>query len=392
MKKFNNWARIVRFAAAREGRAIRRSYPVLLVLAGGIFVYGVLYNVLYAPEVVTGAPVAVVDHSLSRLSRTYVRWLEATPQVKVNGQTGNFIEAQRWMKEGRVVGIIYLPADLEQRVGKGQEAIFSLYATTDAFLYFEALQTASMQVMLAVDERYRAEGAVFLPPQGVVAVSSTAPVSLSGNALYNVTEGYGSYLLPAVLMIILFQTLLMVVGMLAGEEAQTGGVRAFRRFGRGGTAAAGVVLGKTLVYTGLYAVFALFLLGLIPLLFGLPALGNGGVIALLLLPYLLATSFLGLAASRWFTDSEAPVLFIAFFSVGLVFVSGVSYPLELMPWYGRALHAVLPAAPATLAFVQVNSMGASLTDVGGAMVTLWVQTGVYFGLAVGVQAAKMRAF
>ena len=46
---------------------------------------------------------------------------------------------------------------------------------------------------------------------------------------------------------------------------------------------------------------------------------------------------------------------IAFFSVGLIFLSGVSYPLELMPWYWRAAHYVFPAAPGTLAFVKVNS-------------------------------------
>lgn len=77
----------------------------------------------------------------------------------------------------------------------------------------------------------------------------------------------------------------------------------------------------------------------------------------MMVPYLMATSFFGLAASRFFTDSEAPLLMIAFFSVGLIFLSGVSYPLELMPWYWRMIHYIIPAAPATLAFVKLNSMG-----------------------------------
>ena len=44
------------------------------------------------------------------------------------------------------------------------------------------------------------------------------PVNVSGTALYNYTEGYGSYLIPAVMIIIIFQTLLMVIGMVTGEE------------------------------------------------------------------------------------------------------------------------------------------------------------------------------
>lgn len=46
------------------------------------------------------------------------------------------------------------------------------------------------------------------------------PVNVAGTALYNHTEGYGSYLIPAVMMVIIFQTLLMVIGMLTGDEYQ----------------------------------------------------------------------------------------------------------------------------------------------------------------------------
>ena len=103
---------------------------------------------------------------------------------------------------------------------------------------------------------------------------------------------------------------------------------------------------------------------LIPLMFGLPDIGNPLYVIMLMIPFLLATSFFGLTASLFFTDSDAPLLMIAFFSVGLIFLSGVSYPMELMPWYWQAVHYIFPAAPAVLAFVQLNSMGATLATFG----------------------------
>ena len=39
----------ISFIIAREFRAISTSYAVLLVLMGGIFVYGLLYNYMYLP-------------------------------------------------------------------------------------------------------------------------------------------------------------------------------------------------------------------------------------------------------------------------------------------------------------------------------------------------------
>lgn len=91
----------ISFIIAREFRAISTSYAVLLVLMGGIFVYGLLYNYMYAPNIVTDAPVAVVDNSHSSLSRQYIRWLDATPQVAVYAQASGLSGSPRMDERGQ---------------------------------------------------------------------------------------------------------------------------------------------------------------------------------------------------------------------------------------------------------------------------------------------------
>lgn len=365
-----------------EWKAIATNPAILLVLAGGIFLYGLLYNYMYAPNLVRKAPVAVVDLSHSTLSREYVRWLDAAPQTSVYAQTPNILEAREWMKKGEVTGILYIPSDFETRVARGETSVFTLYAATDAFLNFKGLQEASSRVMLAVNDAHRRAGTVFLPPQGLLAVASSTPVSVSGTALYNYTEGYGSYLIPAVMIVIIFQTMLMVIAMLTGEEAEQRreGIHSMRA--RSLKDMLCIVSGRTFVYVMLYVVFSMFLLGLLPHIFSIPNIGSGWDIVTMMIPFLLATSFFALAVSRWFTDSEAPLLMIAFFSVGYIFLSGVSYPLELMPWYWQAAHYVFPVAPAVLAFVKLNSMGGSLADIWPQMLTLWIQVIIYGAWAV----------
>lgn len=360
-----------------EWKAIATNPAILLVLAGGIFLYGLLYNYMYAPNLVRKAPVAVVDLSHSTLSREYVRWLDAAPQTSVYAQTPNILEAREWMKKGEVTGILYIPSDFETRVARGKTSVFTLYASTDAFLNFKGLQEASSRVMLAVNDAHRRAGTVFLPPQGLLAVASSTPVSVSGTALYNYTEGYGSYLIPAVMIVIIFQTMLMVIAMLTCEEAEQRreGIHSMRA--RSLKDMLCIVSGRTFVYVMLYVVFSMFLLGLLPHIFSIPNIGSGWDIVTMMIPFLLATSFFALAVSRWFTDSEAPLLMIAFFSVGYIFLSGVSYPLELMPWYWQAAHYVFPVAPAVLAFVKLNSMGGSLADIWPQMLTLWIQVIIY---------------
>ena len=296
------------------------------------------------------------------------------------------------MKAGQVAGILYLPDDFEDRVARGEESVFIMYETTSAFLYYLAMQEASAASMLALNDDYRPEMLVFLPQQAAPKLASAQAVEVVGTALYNPTEGYGTYLIPSVLVVIIFQTLMMVIAMISGDERHSGSIVRFAgnpvdlSFGR----MAQVVIGKTFVYGMLYAVFALFLLGLIPLMFGLPDIGNPLYVIMLMIPFLLATSFFGLTASLFFTDSDAPLLMIAFFSVGLIFLSGVSYPIELMPWYWKMAHYLIPAAPATMAYVKLNSMGASMSEIQSEYITLWVQCAFYFVTACLVYRYNIR--
>lgn len=108
-----------------EFKTISTSYAILLVLVGGIFLYGLLYNYMYAPDLVRNAPVVVVDDSKTDLSREYIRLLNATPQVSVIADGLDYAEAQEWMKEGDAVGILYLPSDFETGWHEGMNPCLS---------------------------------------------------------------------------------------------------------------------------------------------------------------------------------------------------------------------------------------------------------------------------
>ena len=377
--------------AWRELYAISHSLPVLLVLVGGIFLYGLLYNYMYAPNVVHEVPIAVVDHSQSALSRQYIRWMDATPGVQVAHRTQQMPEAKRLMQQAEVYGILYLPRDLTQRLYDGRPAVYPVYASTDAFLYYETIEKANLEVMEAIDGAYRMSLIATQPMPNLVAAATQSPVTVVGKALYNPTEGYGTYLIPSVLMIIIFQTLMLLVAMMAGDEHRLCLLRPYSRLRCTSLhAALSLVCGKSLTYVFLYALFALFLLGILPPLFALPHRASVWSLAVLLVPYLCSTSFLGLTLSRWYTDAEAPVLLITFFSIGLIFLSGVSYPFELMPWYWQYAHYLIPAAPAVLAFIELNSMGATLQDVAPSIIALVLQSLVYFICAVMVYRRKLQ--
>lgn len=382
MKSLNDILRIAKY----ECRSMLRSFPVLLVLGGGIFFYGLLYNYMYSPNVLREVPVAIVDESRTPLSRHYIRLLDATPQVRVQGVLTDIYQARERMKKGEVAGMVFLPQDFEAKVGRGEEAVFISYNNAITFLYFVALKEASSGAMFALNEEVRPGQVVFLDAHVVQPVINTPSIQVQGIALYNGSGGYATYLIPSVLMLIIFQTMLMVISMRCGMESEQRMRPLFRVINETSSwgTAISIVIGKSVVYVGFYALFAVFLLGFLPLVFDLPHLAGPLLLVQPMIPYLFATAFFGLSCSPFFKDSDAPLLMIAFFSVGLLFLSGISWPLELMPWPWRVLHCLLPAPVGVLAFVKASCMGADITDISREMMLLWGQCAVYFLVACSV--------
>lgn len=333
---------------------------------------------MYQPNLIRSAPVVVVDMSHSPLSREYTRLLEASPQVTIHSFSTDINSAEELMKKQETIGIIYIPQDFETRMGRGQQSVFLAMGNTSAFLNFASIQEATVGAMLELDAHHRSDMIVFLPLTTLYAMSQSQTVNIVGSHLFNYTEGYGSYLIPAVLIVIIFQTLMMVIGMITGNERHEKSILYYEKNGLTFGNMALVILSKTFVYSMLYTVFAYFLIGLLPKIFSIPDIGNTGEIIMLLIPFFLASCFFGFTCSIFYTDSESPILMVAFFSVGLVFLSGISYPLELMPWYWQAVHYIIPAPSGVLAYIKVNSMGASLADIKTEYITLWIQCFVYF--------------
>jgi ABC-2 type transport system permease protein len=223
----------------------------------------------------------------------------------------------------------------------------------------------------------RMQGGGFIEEQ---AKESRDPLPLVAVPLFNPSGGYASYVVPAVLVIILQQTLLMGIGMLGGTANER-----HRLSGSGGSTAPGKVipsvLGKAAAYFSIYFFNATYYFVVLPRLYRFPLRVNPLDLAMLVLPFLLAVIFLGLALSRLFQHRESSMLALLFTSLPSLFLVGFSWPKESIPPWLRGLSYLLPSTAGTDGLLRINQMGASLRDVRFDWLVLWGLTGVYFLLA-----------
>ena len=362
-----------------EFKAIGTNIPILIVLVLGNIGYGFLYNLLYNKNLYREAPIAVVDMSQSDLSRHFIDYIDATQEVKTVAKTQNFDEAKMMLIEREIVGFLYIPQELKTEIMRGNQVQCVVYGSTLSFLDYLNIYEAVNFAALNINSELLPQMVESLNMIDVLFLANDKTVNIVNEPLYNSSEGYGTYLIPPVMVIIIFQTLMLTVAMRCGGEKTTR-LQDYKTTSLGGSIK--IVLGKAFTNVMIYSVFAVFFLGLLPLVFHLPHLGDSLDIIIMMIPYLFASVFFCLSLSPFYTDGDMPLFIIVFMSVPLVFLSGISYPLELMPWHWKIFHYLIPVAPATLAFVKLDCMGGDLSNIRPELINLWLQCIAYFIIAV----------
>lgn len=365
-----------------ELKRIFRDPGVMVIFIVATLAYPFLYKAIYWREQITDIPVAVVDLSRSQESREFLHRWNAAPDIKLAYTCASMGEAEQLLRAQKVHGIIYFPHDYAAQLADplGQAHI-SLYCDMSSFLYMKGIYLSCNQVMLESMrniqiDRYEQMG---MDQEFAWALVQDAPYSET--ALFTPTGGYGSFLIPAVLVLILHQTLLFGICMLGGT-AREENKQLFRIPGRRrGWSALRIVLGRAAAYFVIYYALAAILMIALPRLFNLPHIGAVGDLLRFIVPYLLATIFFSMCVSVFIRNRESGLVLLISSSLIFLFMAGISWPKEMIPEAWRYLSYAIPYTSGANGFIHISSMGASLWTTRMEYDTLWILTGVYFILA-----------
>ena len=275
------------------------------------FVYPLLYSFIYNNEVVHEAKMVVVDQSDSYLSREFTRRANATPDVEVVGVCLDMAEAKKMLDEKKAYGILLFPPDYSKDLHEGRQTTVSLYCDMSALLFYKAFLLAATEVSLDMGKELRMHN----NPSSTDKMDQITvdPIPYESVALFNSQNGFASFLVPAILILVLQQTLILGIGMLGGTAREKNRFHSLVPICRHFNGTLRIVFGKSLTYLLLYVVVCIWVLAIVPKLFSLPQVGEPLTILLFLLPYLFACIFMSMTLSGFMTSRESPML---------VFVSG----------------------------------------------------------------------
>ena len=367
----------------KEMTQVVKDEGVLIFFVFVPLVYPLLYSWIYNNEVVREVPVCVVDQSHSHLSREFIRMCDASPDVHVKYYAQDLDEAKSLVSRQLVKGIYLIPSSFAEDVYGLKRGVVSVYCDMSLMLTYKAVfQTAQMVTMEMGNELKTMLGGRYTAREEAIA---TRPLDYEDVPIFSPAGGYGSSILPAVLMLILQQTLVLGIGLSAGTARDENPYRSLIPVGDSRYEHTfPIVLGKSMCYLMVFMVMGAWLSVAVPRLFHFPQLATAGSLLCLMVPYILACTFFGMMVSCTVKYRENVMLIVVFVSVPLLFLTGVSWPQSSIPSYWQGVSWLFPSTFGARAYIRLNSMGVDISDVMPELRILWIQAVCYFVLTLCV--------
>ena len=336
----------------QQFRLVFSDEGAILIIIGAVFIYSILYGAGYGKEVAEQIPIAIIDHSQTSESRALISNCAATPALHPQYYVCDIKATEPLFFDREIHGALYIPADYAERIQRREQATVGIYCDASYFLLYRQTFAGFVQAIDATSKEIASQRDFN---------RHTPQITYSSHSLFNPYLGYGTFVMPAILLLILQQTALIGIGLIIGTRREQY-ISLHAQILRPISPLASFT-GEFLTYLLIYAATAAAIFSPYYTLMGYPIKGSTVACATIITLYLSAIILLAIAISRLLARREEPFVWLLWVSIPSLLVSGASLPTEAFPRPLYLIGQLLPSSSAIEAWARVQSMGASLTDV-----------------------------
>lgn len=362
----------------KEMKTIFTDSGVLLILIIAGLGYPLLYSTVYLSESVDEIPVGIIDESATSESRRFASKIDATREISLVSCV-NMDDAIQKMKRRDIHGIVVIPKSFNKDIETGRQTTVSLYVNMATFFIYKNIALACNYVMLDENKNISLRK---LSAEGLTeqeALTGAEPLQNKMNILFNEGNGFASFFVPGVLVLVIHQLLFLGIGMVSGTRREENANRKLSQIETPSKKKVyRYILGQGAAYFLIYSLIGSYILIIVPRLFGLPHFASAWDIYRLLLPFLLAVIFFSQTWSVFIRNRETGMVMFLFFSVILLFLSGLTWPLSSFPAFWKYFSYIFPATFGVEGYIKINCMGADFSVINTEFVALWIQAVIYF--------------
>jgi ABC-2 type transport system permease protein len=355
-------------------------FPIIMITLFGYGMGGTINNI----------PVVVVDQSQGPITDATLSAIKGNTLYDVKEITSDPNAALAMVQNGQAKAAIILPKNYDSLNDTSQKSVIVDVDSSDQ-MAASAVIPATQGVFAAINQQLAVQK-LQTTSSNITTTTVNATSANSGNAYQNILNtvdtqvnrlygniSYLDFLVPAIIgMTVLFGCVFGMGEIVAGERERGELARLFMTPTSVATVIGGKIISKLVQETGrgiILIVAAILLFGIII---------NGSMMLTVLLIILGALCFIGfgimisarVSSQEDFMQSVMPI------TMPMMFVSGVFFPIETMPWIFQKIAYILPLTYVNDALRAVMLKGAGVGDIWIDIVVLLGFTAIFFYLGV----------
>ena len=374
------WKDLVDLFRNRLGLVLLILMPLFMMVMVG-FIYPSNGNA------VSNLPVALVNEDAGYgnstiASQTFIMGLQ-----QINSQTGMFVlsnassmsDIKDMIQRGELDGGIVIPSNFTASILSGEQG--TLIIVTDQS---NPQISATIQAVLSgVFDQMGTQLALHKvqPLNATNPLAVVKPYDVQTEGVVSGNPSYFDFIAPGIMAMTVMMSVMTGLPVAISQEKEVGTldgmmVAPINRLS--------IILGKTLGQTARGLIQGVIILGLAVGLFGVTIQGSIFLVFGLLLLGVFSFVGIGIVITSFAKDQETATMLMMTLMFPMMFLSGVFFPIQQMPWYMQYISRVLPLTYAAQALRKVMVLGAGIPAISTELTVLMVFGVVMTAIAVPV--------
>jgi ABC-2 type transport system permease protein len=373
------WKDLLEFERNRIGLIFLFLMPFfMLIMTGYIFPTGSGYSDI---------PVAIADLDHSAASAQLLAQIEGMnnkTNLMAITSVDNYDDAKTLITRGQVYGAIIIPQGYGAEQAQGKQSNITVLSDNSQPQISMVMQGIGTQVISAIGSM---QGAMKVQALSMKANQTVDPQAImaplkaktQGTVLGNMN--YFSFVAPGLLMMIVMMGAMTGIPRAIAHEKEIG---TFDGILAAPVSEISIILGKTIAQTVRGFIQGIIVMAMAMLVFGVTIQGSILLTAGVLLLGIFSFIGLGILLTALSNNEETATILMTVLQFPMMFLTGVFFPIQQMPWFMQSISNILPLTYAVTAMRKVMILGASIQDIFPEVAILIAFGGIMLLIAIPV--------
>jgi ABC-2 type transport system permease protein len=370
----------------------RNRLGLVLLIVMPLFMMVMVGFIYPSNGTISGLQVGLVNEDLGFngefMSKTthggFIMSLEA-----INNQTNMLIitdvsssaDLKDMIQRGELVGGIVIPSNYSQSMLTGQQGTLIIVSDESNPQISATIQAALSGVFNVMGQQIAMHNVQTLNSTVTNPLAVIQPFNVQTQGVLSGNPSYFDFIAPGIMAMTVMMSVMTGLPVAISQEKEIGTmdgmmVAPVNRLS--------ILLGKTAAQTARGLIQGLIILGLAIGIFGVAIQGSILLVFALLLLGVFSFVGLGIVITSFTKDQETAQMMMMTLMFPMMFLSGVFFPIQQMPWYMQTISQFLPLTYASDALRKVMVLGAGIPQISTDLIILIVFGVVMIAIALPV--------